>query len=272
MLYDIYLNDWPYEDKFDHDLIDLIAKLSQENADFVRNRTFPVIICRYATSEEKEFYLDFAKKHNLDMTAKAVKENVFESFDAEIKRIEQEDTHLLNKPTIKEKLIFGVEMLENREEQEESFMNGSENILSAIRKRKEMLEMKFKPTSPYLSFAIWVFFTFVLALISVNDWVLISGCTFIGLMTFAIIGDYWMYRKQIKEYFSAKGEKLFWDTLIENNMAKNVAIHAIEDMVDTLDARKRLTVLPVDKRNIDAIQSILDQIDRLSLNEILMLF
>lgn len=272
MLYDIYLNALPQGEEENKEVAMLIAKLAQENADYVLNRTFPVIICRYATAEEKDFYLDFAKKHNLDMVAKATKETVFESFDTEIKRNEQEDTHLLNKPTIKEKLLSGLEMLKQEEEHLESFSRGSEMIRSAILKRKEMLTSKFKPTSIYLSFLIWAVFTGALVLLSVAEWLMISGCTFIGLMGFSLIGDYWIYRKQLKEYFSEEGERSFWDTLINSNCEKNVAIHAVEDFVDTLDARKRLTVLPVAKRNIDAIESILDQIDVLSLNEILMLF
>lgn len=271
MLYDIYLNE-PLKENADNKIRTLLAKLSCENADYLLSGLYPVIICRYATEEEKDFYLSFAKWNDLDITSKQIKESVFESFDLEIKRNEQEDTHLMNKPTIKEKLELGLAFLQDKEENESIFLNASDNILSAIRKRKEMMTLKFKPSSIYMTFLLWMIFSCGIVLLFdllLMDLLFICSCAFITLISISLCGDYWIYKRTLQNYFSESGEKMFWDTLEINNKAKNDAIHSVEDKVDNLSARSKLTVLPVSKRDVNSIEELLEKFDELTLNEIL---
>lgn len=271
MFYDIYLNEPPQKDT-DGKIRILISKLSCENADYVLKGPYPVIICRYATIEEKDFYLSFAEKNELNMTSKQIKETVFESFDLEIKRNEQDDTHLMNKPTIKEKLETGLEFLTEKESNESDFSNASYNILSAVRKHKEMLGLKFKPTSIYISFLMWLIFACGTALLYnqlTMDWLFMVSCAFVTLMIISLCGDYLLYKKQLRNYFSESAENSFWMLLIENNTVKNQSIHNVESCIDTLTARTKLTVLPVAKRNAESIEDLLQKFDSLSLNEIL---
>lgn len=271
MFYDIYLNELPKDDP-ENKIRILFARLSCENADYVLKGLCPVIICRYATSEERDFYLSFAKKYNLNMVSKPIRETVFESFDLEIKRNEQDDTHLMNRLTIKEKLKSGLEFLEEIEANESEFTNASDNILSAIRKRNEMLSAKFSPKSIYLTFLIWILFAFGMSLFyaqSTIDFLFSIGCSFVLLMSLSLLGDYLVYRNELRTYFSKSGEDSFWTVLIENNSVKNKSIHTVEDYVDTLTARSKLTVLPVSKRDAESIGLLLQKFDDLSLNEIL---
>lgn len=271
MFYDIYLNELPKDDP-ENKIRTLFARLSCENADYVLKGLCPVIICRYATSEERDFYLSFAKKYNLNMVSKPIRETVFESFDLEIKRNEQDDTHLMNRLTIKEKLKSGLEFLEEIESNESEFTNASDNILSAIRKRNEMLTAKFSPKSIYLTFLIWILFAFGMSLFyaqSTIDFLFSIGCSFVLLMSLSLLGDYLVYRNELRTYFSKSGEDSFWTVLIENNSVKNKSIHTVEDYVDTLTARSKLTVLPVSKRDAESIGLLLQKFDDLSLNEIL---
>lgn len=271
MFYDIYLNEPPKKDP-ENKIRLLISKLSCENADYVLKGPYPVIICRYATTEERDFYLSFAEKHELNMTSKPLRETVFESFDLEIKRNEQDDTHLMNRPTIKEKLELGLEFLMEEKSNESDFLNASDNILSAVRKRKEMLELKFKPTSIYISFLMWLIFACGTALLYNQltlGWLFMVSCAFVTLMSISLCGDYLLHRKQLRDYFSESGEESFWMLLIENNTVKNQSIHNVENCIDTLTARSKLTVLPVAKRNTESIEDLLQKFDSLSLNEIL---
>ena len=269
MFYDIYLRGISDQTKYNPASIELLARLSQENAGYVLQKQFPVIVCRYATVEEKNFYIEFGQKHGLDIYGKKVDETVFDAFNSEIKRNEQMDSHLMPKPVIKELLQSGAEVLRSKEKHKEKFFSASEMIRSMIQKQTEMSTAKFSPKSIYVSFIMWLLFASMLFLMAVENCLLIAGCAFIGIMGLSILGDYIVYQKEIGKYFSSESEQQFWDTLISNNATKNLSIHAVEDFVDTLTARKCLTVLPASKRELEEVETLLEKIDELSTAELL---
>jgi hypothetical protein len=62
---------------------------------------------------------------------------------------------------------------------------------------------------------------------------------------------------------------LILQELIEQNHKKNIAIHRIENMIDTLQVRHCLTLLPTEYRNIERVEEYLIQLNTLkSINEI----
>ena len=101
ILYNIVLNG--IKPNFDlllqEDGLKYVKQLSCENADLIEQKTYPVIICRYAGDVEVEFYKEIAEKHGLIINAVVIPDadNAFKTFDAHVKQNEQEDLHLKSK-------------------------------------------------------------------------------------------------------------------------------------------------------------------------------
>ena len=133
MYYNIVLNS--LNKKTDPQALKIISKLACENRDLIEARTFPTIICRYATPDEVSFYKELQEKYSLDLVFKEIKtaDNVFELFNAELKQGEQEDIHLKDKPEIINRLQDGLDVLEEKEACEDDFKLSSEMIKSKIR-------------------------------------------------------------------------------------------------------------------------------------------
>lgn len=269
MFYDIYLDEKPASNTDTYGkLMHRLSELAQENAQYLVSDHYPIIICRYATKEERQFYTEFANQNSLKISFRPIKQTVFDEFEQELVRNEQLEVHLMDRISIAENIQNGFKTLNKKEKMQTDFEDASSNIQNVLRYRSAMLSAKFKPVVIYPTFLIWALFTLVLLCIHEN-WLLISCCSFILAMSCAIIGDYLSFRKSIKTYFSGTEQEKFWQTLASSNKVKNESIHAVANWVDSLQARNLLLVLPVGKRNVDFISTILDGIDTLSQKEIL---
>ena len=273
--FDIYLTDIPKNEnqsQEDRDfLFTQIKRLAKDNEDLIDKGIYPVIICRYATEEESEFYKEFAALNNFTVQAKPIKSSVFDRFVEETKILEQEDSHLMSPSTIKEKLNYGLEVLQEYESSVAQFESSSDMILSKVRERKEMQVAKFVPSSCFLSFIIWACFALVFFLSKgFNlDSAFVVSLFFFGIMGATVIGDFVLFKKRLAAYFSPQGEADFWAVIEQMNESKNSAIHTVENMIDSLQARNCLTVLNVGKRNIETIEDVLDRIDVVSPNDLI---
>ena len=272
MYYNIVLNS--LNKKTDPQALKIISKLACENRDLIEARTFPTIICRYATPDEVSFYKELQEKYSLDLVFKEIKtaDNVFELFNAELKQGEQEDIHLKDKPEIINRLQDGLDVLEEKEACEDDFNLSSEMIKSKIRERKEVLTSKFKPLSIYFVFVMWAAVAVLLSFSQMYDWptkIFVMSCIFCVAMAGAIIYDYIRFKKK-KTYYSSEDYYLsLIQDLTEENHKKNLALHRIENMIDTLQARTCLTLLSTEKRNVETVKEYLVQLNTLkSINEI----
>lgn len=272
MYYNIVLNS--LNKKTDPQALKIIGKLACENRDLIESRTFPTIICRYATPDEVEFYKELQEKYSLDLVFREIKtaDNIFNLFNSELKQGEQEDIHLKDKPEIINKLQDGLDVLEEKECCEDDFKNASEMIRSKIRERQENLTSKFKPFSIYFTFIVWVAISALLSFSQMYDWptkIFVMSCIFCVTMCGAIIYDYVMFKRKKKFYGSEDYYLSLIQNLTEENHKKNLALHRIENMVDTLQARTCLTLLSTEKRNIETVKEYLVQLNTLkSINEI----
>ncbi len=185
----------------------LIKKLACENKDLIDSKTFPVVICRYATVEELTFYKELQKKYSYDFSFKEIKssDNIFEIFNIELKQGEQEDIHLKEKPEIINKLQDGLDVLREKEVCSEDFHNASDIIQSKIREKRENLTSKFRPMSIYFVFILWVAVSVLMACSQIYTWetkIFICSCMFCCSMLAAIIYDYVVFKKNKKYYES----------------------------------------------------------------------
>ena len=272
MYYNIVLNSLNAD--VDKNGKELIKRLACENKDLIESRTFPVVVCRYATAEEVSFYKELQKKYLFDFSFKEIKssDNVFENFNTELKQGEQEDIHLKEKPEIINRLQDGLDVLKEQECCAEDFKKASEIIKSKIREKKENISAKFKPVSIYFTFVIWVAICALLAFSQSYTWetkIFICSCIFCVVMVAAVIYDFIIFKKNQKYYLSEDYSMLILQELIEQNYKKNVSIHRIENMIDTLQVRRCLTLLPTEDRNIEKVEEYLIQLNTLkSINEI----
>ena len=272
MFYNIILNS--LDSKINPNGISIIKNLACENKDLIELKTFPVIICRYATAEEVSFYKELQREYGFDLSVKEVKnsDNVFELFKVEIKQGEQEDIHLKEKPEIINKLQDGLDVLREEEECREDFGNSSEMIQSKIREQCEKKNLKFVPTSIYFVFVIWAVITLLLMLsqmYNLDTKLFVSGCVFCVSMGGSLIYDYLQFKKAKKYYDSEEYKQSILQEIVKQNQIKNLSIHRIENMIDTLQARNCLTLLPTQNRSIVQVEEYLKQLNTLkSINEI----
>ena len=253
---------------------ELIKRLACENKDLIDAKTFPVVICRYATSEEISFYKELQKEYSFDFIFKEIKssDNVFETFNTELKQGEQEDIHLKEKPEIINRLQDGLDVLREQESCTDEFKKASEIIKSKIREKRENIAAKFKPVSIYFVFIAWIAVCILMALSQTYTWetkILVCSGIFCVSMAAALIYDFIVFKKNKTYYLSEDYSMLILQELIEQNHKKNIAIHRIENMIDTLQVRHCLTLLPTEYRNIERVEEYLIQLNTLkSINEI----
>lgn len=253
---------------------ELIKRLACENKDLIDAKTFPVVICRYATVEEISFYKELQKEYSFDFVFKEIKssDNVFETFNTELKQGEQEDIHLKEKPEIINRLQDGLDVLREQESCTNDFKRASEIIKSKIREKRENIAAKFKPVSIYFVFIVWVAVCVLMALSQTYTWetkILVCSGIFCVSMAAALIYDFIVFKKNKTYYLSEDYSMLILQELIEQNHKKNIAIHRIENMIDTLQVRHCLTLLPTEYRNIERVEEYLIQLNTLkSINEI----
>ena len=253
---------------------ELIKRLACENKDLIDAKTFPVIICRYATTEEISFYKELQKEYSFDFIFKEIKssDNVFETFNTELKQGEQEDIHLKEKPEIINRLQDGLDVLREQESCTNDFKRASEIIKSKIREKRENITAKFKPVSIYFVFIVWIAVCILMALSKTYTWetkILVCSGFFCVSMAAALIYDFIVFKKNKTYYLSEDYSMLILQELIEQNHKKNIAIHRIENMIDTLQVRHCLTLLPTEYRNIERVEEYLIQLNTLkSINEI----
>jgi hypothetical protein len=272
MFYNIILNS--LDSTINPKGISVIKNLACENKDLIDSETFPVIICRYATAEEVYFYKELQKEYGFDLSVKEVKnsDNVFELFKVEIKQGEQEDIHLKEKPEIINKLQDGLDVLREEECCREDFVNASEMIQSKIREQREKKKLKFTPVSIYFVFIIWAAITLLIMfsqMYTMDTKLFVSGCVFCVSMGGALIYDYVQFKKSKQYYDSEKYKMSILQEIASQNQNKNLSIHRIENMIDTLQARNCLTLLPTQNRNVVQVEEYLKQLNTLkSINEI----
>ena len=121
--------------------LDYVKQLACENADLIEQKTYPVVICRYAGDVEVEFYKELAEKHGLIVKAVAIPDadDAFKTFDAHVKQNEQEDLHLKSKIQVIELLENGLETLNYKATSHSNFKNAKQEAEDLIVTRKENL-------------------------------------------------------------------------------------------------------------------------------------
>jgi hypothetical protein len=73
----------------------------------------------------------------------------------------------------------------------------------------------------------------------------------------SIIYDYIIYKKNKKYYTSNLYVKETIENLSKAYMDKNNSIHTVEELIDSLQARNCLVILPYDKRNMNDVENYL---------------
>lgn len=271
MYYNIILNSLDYKNQ---KCVTSLSKLACENVDLIKSKTFPVIICRYATEVEKSFYEELKSVYQLDMSIKEIKspENVFEVFNAELKQGEQEDIHLKERSEIINRLHDGKDVLEEKEICQKSFLESSSRIKRVLVDRKEQKNAKFKPVNWIYAFIIWGILSILFILLAKYSIVLelAISCGVLAILLSVITWyDYKSYKKK-KEYYESD-DYYVWliKELAEQNHKKNISIHRIENLIDTLEVRTCLVLLPTEQRSLDIVKSYLKELNTLkSINEI----
>jgi hypothetical protein len=95
----------------------------------------------------------------------------------------------------------------------------------------------------------------------------------IFLFVLSVVGtiafDFIVYRKRKSYYTSVEYYMTLITELVSLNKTKNLAIHRLENMVDTLQVRRCLTLLPTQERELSIVKEYLVQLTTLkSVNEI----
>lgn len=272
MYYNIVLNS--LGPKTDPKGLRIIKKLSCENIDLIESGTYPVIICRYATKEEKDFYEQIKQEYDFDLVFKPIKssEDVFEVFNIELKQGEQEDIHLKERAEIISRLQDGLDVLENKQECSESFAKASQSIVSKIKEREEGIKSKLQLKSMWLGLIaslVIVVCLFVLPFFTLSNKILFSLIMASVLMVGTFLYDFINYKKRKEYYNSVECYLQLINDLTALNYSKNIAIHRIENMIDTLQVRRCLTILPTQERELSIVKDYLKQLLTLkSINEI----
>jgi hypothetical protein len=230
-----------------------------------------------ATTEECGFYQELAQKYKFTLSIREVSSSdfVFENFETELKQKEQVDLHLQDKATIISKLTRGLEVLQIKKTSVETFEEASENIVSYIRERNENLVEKFFPKSIFSVFIVWVCLAILLCLSSMYTWddkIFFISLIFCGMMSFAVIYDFISFKKKKKFYNSNSFyENLISKISIQNNI-KNSAIKNVEDVIDSLEVRNCLTLLPSKQREYTNVENYLKELNSSkSIDEVFML-
>jgi hypothetical protein len=263
-MYNIYLNSLPPVDSWNHGEAKRIFKeLACENGDMVDKEMFPTIICRYANEYEVKLITEIADKTQSSISVRPVDDNVFDHFDSEIAIDEQLDTHLLERGVIEAKLISGIELLKKKKEYQNKMEDSSSTISELILDHydKTSKASKFKPTGMYGSFILWIVCSMIIFLAPFTEKLFFCSLMFVFIMSFSMIYDYVQYKKlrqlvQSNEYFDDLIAQ--WTLLC---YSKNQCILDVEDMIDTLLARRCLNILPSEKRNLSFASSLLDLLE-----------
>ena len=90
-----------------------------------------------------------------------------------------------------------------------------------------------------------------------DDKIFYSSVMFCIMMGFSLVYDYYTFRKNKKSYQSREMLDNIVLNLAKTNQIKNFAIHEVENMIDSLNARNCLTILPIPKRNITSVEEYL---------------
>lgn len=239
-----------------------VKQLACENADLIEQKTYPVIICRYAGDEEVEFYKELGEQHGLLISAVVIPDvdNAFKTFDAHVKQNEQEDLHLKSKIEVIQILEKGLETLNYKETSYSNFKDAKQEAEDLITTRKNNIAAKFKPFSIFMSFILWMAVCAMIMLSRVfdmDDKIFYSSVMFCIMMGFSLVYDYYTFRKNKKSYQSREMLDNIVLNLAKTNQIKNFAIHEVENMIDSLNARNCLTILPIPKRNITSVEEYL---------------
>ena len=243
--------------------LDYVKQLACENVDLIEQKTYPVVICRYADDVEVEFYKELGEKHGLNIKAIAIPDadNAFKTFDAHVKQNEQEDIHLKSKIEVIELLESGLETLNYKETSYSNFKDAKQEAEDVILTRKENLTAKFKPFSIFMSFLCWMCvcaFIVISKTFQSEDKLFIASLMFCVMMGFSIAYDYYVFIKNKKSHQSREALNNTIANLARINQIKNFAIHEVENMNDSLKARTCLTILPISKRNISNVEEYLN--------------
>lgn len=272
MYYNVVLN--TLGPKADPKGLRIIKKLACENIDLIERGTLPAIICRYATEEEKKFYEDIQKEYGFDFAFRQIKssEDIFEVFNSELKQGEQEDLHLKDRAEIISKLQDGLDVLTNKQVYTKNFNDASRSIVDKIKERDNEIVAKFKPKNLLISLLValgLVGIIFVLPFFGLIQKVIAAVFMVAVLVIGTLVFDYSNYTKKKKYFNSMEYYLLLIAEIAELNHSKNIAIHRIENMIDTLQVRRCLTLLPTQERDIQHVQEYLKQLLTLkSVNEI----
>lgn len=261
MFYNIYLDNLkaPNSNEIFQEGYELLQHLACENADFIRSKTFPVIICRYATKQDVKIFKDLAEKYSWEISLKEITPNgdVFATFEEELVQKEQDDLHLMKKLDVINSLESGLSVLKERDDAVDDFNDSKETSKGIIMSYYENINAKFKIISIYAMFIMWLAISGLLCFSSLYSWedkIFFASCLFCVMIPGSIIYDYITYRKNKKHYTSSLYIQETVESLSKAYMKKNNSVHVLEELIDSLQARNCLVILPYDKRNMNDVE------------------
>ncbi len=267
MFYNIYLDNLkaPQNNDIFQEGYALLQEIACENADLVRAKTFPVIICRYATKQDVKFFNELAEKYAWEISFKEIKQNsdVFSVFEEELIQQEQDDLHLMQKSDVLTSLESGLKVLEKRDEAVDVFNDSKELSKSIILSFYENINSKFKLVSIYGMFIMWIAVAALLCISSLYSWedkIFFISCLFCVMIPGSVFYDFIMYKKKRKYYNSNLHIKETVTILSQSYVNKNNSIHIVEDMIDSLEARNCLCILPYEKRNMNDVEFYINEL------------
>ena len=252
------------------------SSVACENADLVSNDLLPVIVSRYATQSEVDFYKAKAVELGCTIEVHPISddENVFMRFERDIQYEEQKDIRKLSMNDIQMDLNDGVNLLSLFDKSRRAFNNASQ-IISAymsgynkmlrstvIRRNKDFSKMNIvffvlSIVVGIVSFAFIknyvesIFLSLIMSVLSAA----ITECIFdISLSIYEKRRSKKMLDKIAKKYFNIT-EQI---SLI--NREKNFYFHEVENMVDTMMPRKVLLSLSPSKRTVEHANFVLKNI------------
>ena len=262
MLYNIVLNNINSSDEAG---LDLLKQLACENADLIISKTFPVIICRYATKKDAQFYKELAEMYGWVLSFKEVEpqDDVLTVFNEELIQKEQMDTHLLSKIEILESLEKGLAIYEEKLDMEDSIRESKSASTELIKDYYYNKTLKFQPTLIFSMFVVWIMISALLCMSALYTWetkIVIISCIFCVIMPATLIFEYIEYRKRKKHYNSNEYLHSIVQSLSEIYQTRNNAIHRVGNLIDSLAVRNSLTLLPFDKRDPSSVKNYITEL------------
>ena len=256
----------------------ILKKLACENYDLIESQTFPAIICRYATETELEFYKALETKYQFKIMISKVnkQENVFDLFDEDLIKNEQEEIHMMNKIQVEQKIKSGAKILADKETAQNEFLQVSKTIKEQIEKFEKEVNLKFSfksgvgiiLTCSFFAMMAFIIHLFKPSFLNLTAMIVFAVLQFVFGVSTCLLFDFVHYKKLKNIYTSKDHFSNFINYLHEQNKYKNKQIHMVEDFVDSLTARNSLNVLPTSKRNLNDCNLILKELKTKSINQV----